>query len=139
MNKCGMLYHKIHDRVINGETFKTCLQELKAICNVNGIDTPVFILDNARIHHYSGLAETICHLGLELVSLPPYSPFLNPIENCFSVWKNFVVRGAATSEPELKNLIESRFNEVSSQSSDAFYMKMLRYVNRSAEGEIILE
>ncbi|ORD95728.1 hypothetical protein HERIO_2262 [Hepatospora eriocheir] len=63
MNKYGMLYHKIHGRALNGETFKTCLQELKAKCNDSGIDTPLFIMDNTRIHHYSGLIETICDLG----------------------------------------------------------------------------
>ncbi|ORD96733.1 hypothetical protein HERIO_1351 [Hepatospora eriocheir] len=85
MNKYNMLYHKIHDRAKSYETLKTYFQKLKAECNDGGIDTPVFILDNTRIHLYSGLVETIHDLGLELVYLSSYSPFLNLIIKCFFV------------------------------------------------------
>ena len=34
------------------EMFKTCLIDLKNACLAKGINTPMFILDNARIHHY---------------------------------------------------------------------------------------
>ena len=47
------------------------------------IDNPIFILDNARIHHYRGLQETIEELNLKIIYLRPYSPFLNPRENFF--------------------------------------------------------
>ena len=54
MNKYGLIYHKIHNTAVNGEDFKTCLIELKNQCLAAGISDPVFILDNARIHHYKG-------------------------------------------------------------------------------------
>ncbi|ORD98483.1 hypothetical protein A0H76_2415 [Hepatospora eriocheir] len=67
MNKYGMLYHKINDRVINGETYKTCLWKFEAKCNDFCISTSVFILDNAKIYYYSENSETINNVGLELV------------------------------------------------------------------------
>ena len=51
--------------------------------NSHGIDEPVVILDNARIHHYRDLVIVIEELRLKMSSLPPYGPFLNPIENVF--------------------------------------------------------
>ena len=52
MNKYRMTYQKIHDKVVTGEDFKTCLIEMKEATEAAKIDNPIFILDNARIHHY---------------------------------------------------------------------------------------
>ena len=93
INKEQPLYFKHQNKAFNGEDFIDCCRELKTICVEKGILNPVFILDNARIHHYSRVAELKNELGIELLYLPPYSPFLNPIENCFSKWKNTVLRG----------------------------------------------
>ena len=71
--------------------------------------------------------------------LPPYSPFLNPIENVFSVWKNLVISGNAENEQQLRSLISSKFEEITHDHCEAFYRKMKDYVIRLGNGEIILE
>ena len=71
--------------------------------------------------------------------LPPYSPFLNPIENVFSVWKNLVISGNAENEQQLRSLISSKFEEITHDHCEAFYRKMKGYVIRLGNGEIILE
>ncbi|ORD99133.1 hypothetical protein A0H76_1339 [Hepatospora eriocheir] len=139
MNKYGKVYHKIHDKAINGKDLKTCLFELKNACLSLEINDLVFILDNDRIHHYSGLSSMIESLNLNLQYLPAYSPFLNPIENCLLIWKNYVIRMEALNETQLKNFIDFSFNEVTLDNCDCFYRKMLRYINRSANSEVILE
>ncbi|ORD97256.1 hypothetical protein HERIO_871 [Hepatospora eriocheir] len=83
-----MIFHKVHERIVNGEDFKIFFREFKAVCTEKGIDSPVFIMDNTRIHHYRGLMEDNELSQYTLKYLPSYSPFLNPIENVFSVWKN---------------------------------------------------
>ena len=100
-----MVYHKINERAVTEEDFKKFLLEMNVIFREKGVENPTFIMDNARIHHYKGLYIYIYIYiyiymlkGLEKVSrikklyLPPYSPFLNPIENIFSVRKNLVMR-----------------------------------------------
>ena len=62
----SMIYNKVHDTAVNGENFKVCLFEIKSICTNLGISDPILILDNARIHHYKGLNETISALDLRL-------------------------------------------------------------------------
>ncbi|MEN2497738.1 MAG: hypothetical protein MHMPM18_005194 [Marteilia pararefringens] len=139
MNKYGMIDHVINDRPVNGEDFKSYLLTLKGKCNDNRINNPIFILDNARIHHYSGVKQLIETEEMEVIYLPPYSPFLNPIENGFSKWKNFVTRGGATNELEVKNLINEGFGSVSQSDCEGYFRKMTRYVARSLARETILE
>ena len=115
-------------QALNGEDFKSALTEIKDKCTLKGILNPIFIADNARIHHYSGAKELIASLQLKVVYLPPYLPFLNSIENIFSVWKNLVIRGEAKSENELKELIVSKFGEITREHCDSFYRKILGYI-----------
>ena len=110
MNKNGMIFCKTSDTPYNGETFKTALGLIKTKCSEMSIADPIFIMDNARIHHYSGLESLIQDLNLKVEYLPPYSPFLNPIENCFSKWKNFVIMGKANCESALNMLIDRGFD-----------------------------
>ena len=88
-----MIFHIVYDKAVTGEDFKQCLIELKEATVSAGIENPIYIFDNARIHHYRGLQEAIDQLRLNICYLPPYSPFLNLLENIFSVWKNFILIG----------------------------------------------
>ena len=54
-----MIFHKIYDKAVTGEDFKQCLIEQKAATVSSKIKNPIYILDNACIHHYCGLQETI--------------------------------------------------------------------------------
>jgi transposase len=53
------------------------------------------VMDNARIHKGSRVAQ-LCHrAGVKLIYLPPYCPELNPIEMCFSQVKSNLRRTQA--------------------------------------------
>ena len=54
-----MIFHKVYDKAVAGENFKQCLIELKAATVSDGIENSIYILNNARIHHYCGLQEII--------------------------------------------------------------------------------
>lgn len=139
MNKSGMIYYKINEKAFCGNDFINSMRELKEACDFKGINSPVFIMDNARIHHYNGIASDPVVGNLEIFYLPPYSPFLNPIENVFSVWKNLVIRGGAKNENELRNLISSKFEEITPSHCSSFFRKMLKYIIRCSRREEILE
>ncbi len=59
----------------------------------------VLVLDNARIHHGSGLVEMVEKAGCSLLYLPPYSPDYNPIELVWS-WLKDRVRDLAPRDDE---------------------------------------
>ena len=129
-NKYGMISYHINNAPVSGEDFKTFLIGLNGECIRRGNSNPVFILDNARIHHYRGLCNVIDELSLNLLFLPPYSPFLNIIENWFAKWKNYVLRGQARNEDELQVLINSGFNSIENSDCEGYFRKMLRCIER---------
>ena len=75
----------------------------------------VVILDNASIHHVSGVADLIENqAGAKLLFLPPYSPDLNPLEEVFSEVKGIMKKNSAlfqtTNSPRI--LLSVAFNMV---------------------------
>lgn len=139
MNKQGMIFKKVYERPVNGVDFKNSFFEIHQNCIEIGITNPIFIMDNARIHHYSEFKNDPLFQSLNVFYLPAYSPFLNPIENVFSVWKNLVKRSEAKNENELRQYIDSKFQEITLDHCNAFYRKMLSYLVKSQNREIILE
>ena len=67
--------------------------------------SPVLVMDNVRVHH----ARNLNYEGFRVLYLPAYSPFLNPIENAFSKWKNFVNRNRSECREELIAAIKNGF------------------------------
>ncbi|TBU20097.1 hypothetical protein CWI38_0133p0020 [Hamiltosporidium tvaerminnensis] len=96
MNKYGMIYHKIHERAVNDEDLELSIKEINESYN-------------ARIHHYRGLNDDEEIASYRIKYLPPYSPFLNPIEN-----------------PQLRILICEKFNEIGRTLHD-FKLLNLKY------------
>ncbi len=47
----------------------------------------VVLLDNVSFHHSNEVASFASANNIELLFVPPYSPWFNPIENCFSIVK----------------------------------------------------
>ena len=133
MNKNGMIYHKIHNAAVNRPDFQVCLNEMKIKLIEIGIENPLVILDNARIHHSRVLDWT----GFDVLYLPPYCPFLNPIENCFSKWKNAVIRSRCTTESHLKETIKNKFSVITMEDCNGYYRNMLKYLQMAANGEEI--
>ena len=74
------------------------------------------------MQEFTILMESLHHL----LNLPPYSPFLNIIENCFSKWKNFVSRTNCNSADELFIEISRGYEMISEEDCAGFYRKMLR-------------
>ena len=97
MNKEDVIYFKIHNQAVTAADLQVCVEEIKIKCNSKGINNPVLVLDNARIHH----ARNLVWDSFTVFYLSPYCLFLNSIENCFSKWKNIVVRWACTTETQL--------------------------------------
>ena len=52
----------------------------------------VVLMDNASTHMSSAVEDAIKEAGAVLIYMPPYSPFLNPIENFFYIYKAYLKR-----------------------------------------------
>ena len=56
------------------------------------------VMDNAAIHHYEPFINIAEYLRVDIIYLPPYCPFLNPVENIFAALKRAVQRYRAMLE-----------------------------------------
>jgi transposase len=88
----GIIYSHIKEGSYNGDQFLEWLDGLLHVMNPYPARHSVLILDNCRIHHVEGVEERCEERGIRLVYLPPYSPDLNPIEECFSFVKAYIRR-----------------------------------------------
>ena len=73
----------------------------------------LYIKDNGPIHTSQSITSLNELRGYRAISLPPYSPELNPIENFWSVIKNSMERNVFRETKDLK----TRISEVSESIS----------------------
>jgi transposase len=88
-------------------------------------------MDNARFHHCIEITTLLRDSGFILLYLPPYSPFLNPIENSFSKWKSHVISLNPTNENQLVEYITNTAGLFSVSDFQGFWRNMCRFISRS--------
>ena len=80
----GLLYHHAKIGPYNTQHIITFLD---ALHNIAVQDRPELLLLSGIMSVSIGLLWFTNHNQFEVVYLPPYSPFLNPIEKLFSAWR----------------------------------------------------
>ena len=78
---------------VDGDVFYRFVQSslLPHLMPFNGTNpNSVVILDNCSIHHLDDVVDLIHSVGAHVIFLPPYSPDLMPIEQCFDKVKLFL-------------------------------------------------
>jgi hypothetical protein len=82
------------------------------------------VMDNCRIHHSQFVVDAIIQRGYKPLFMPPYSPFLNPIEECWSKIKKNIRRSPLDEHDQLTHriaeawlllLLTTAFSESSTQ------------------------
>lgn len=65
----------------------------------------VVVMDNLGAHHATGIREAIEAKGASVLYMPPYSPDLNPIELCWSKFKELLRALGARTRVQLRETI----------------------------------
>lgn len=86
------------------------------------------VMDNFSSHKVAGIREAIEAIGARLVYLPPYSPDLNPIENCWSKVKEYLRSTAARSYEALDQAITEAFQAVTPKDMIGWFTHCCYYV-----------
>jgi transposase len=60
--------------------------------------------------------ETSFKIILLFLFFPPYSPFLNPIENLFNQWKNLIKRSEPQNEDQLYEAVENSSEKITPEN-----------------------
>jgi len=77
----GKLQYDIIDGSYNKEKF------LNALSKFSFVKGNVVIMDNLKIHHSKEVLDFFQSKGIDVLFIPPYSPWYNPIENVFALIK----------------------------------------------------
>lgn len=75
----------------------------------------IVFLDNCLIHKQEEIEEAIEAAGAWVIFLPPYSPDLNPIENCWSKIKTLLRSLKPRSLEELLDALTKAFSSITGQ------------------------
>ena len=98
---------------MNGDEFLEFIERdlLPTLMPFNGQNpNSIVILDNCSVHHVSGVASMITQVGALVHFLPPYSPDLNPIEECFSKVKSLLKNYETTFQDDLEAHVLAAFS-----------------------------
>ena len=95
-------------------------------------------MDNVRFHKTQEVRALIETRGHNVLYLPPYSPFLDPIEDLFNEWKGIVRRREPTNEQQLYEAIHSSSEEISSDHCRNHIKNMERYIKLSLHKVMII-
>jgi len=88
-------------------SFSEFMDEILAKLNELQFKQAIIIMDNVAFHKNVSIREKFNQENRTLMFLPPYSLFLNPIENLFSKWKLLIRQSNPTNEQHLLELIKS--------------------------------
>ncbi|KII68537.1 hypothetical protein RF11_09456 [Thelohanellus kitauei] len=104
----------------------------------NSVGPCVFILDNVTFHKCDVIKQNVLTRGHQIEYLPPYSSLLNPIENMFSEWRNFVKRSNCMNEEQLLMSLNNGVREIAELDCDGWYKNMKTFIRLSLNNEDIL-
>ena len=96
------------------------------------------VMDNAPIHTPTKVCDLVESRGYKCLYLPPYSPFLNPIEEFWSKVKAGVRRNALTADDRLSNRICESVQMVTRADCQAWIRHALSFFARCKQEDINL-
>jgi transposase len=107
MNKAVIFHYKSQTRAYNTDFFSIFIDDVLAKFESENINSALIMLDNVPFHRSAIISQKIIDAGHGIMFLPTYSPFLNPIENVFSQWKQHIRSARSMNESDLLSNIEN--------------------------------
>jgi transposase len=114
----GLSAPMIIDGAVDGEVFSAYVRDVLSPGLKEG---DIVLMDNLSAHKVSGLEEMILSRGARLEYLPPYSPDLNPIEQCWSKLKTFLRKKKARTRRALTMAIKRAFSTITEADARAWF------------------
>ncbi|KAI2646184.1 Insertion element IS630 uncharacterized 39 kDa protein [Labeo rohita] len=113
------------------------LDELNQVCRADGV-TYVIVWDNVQFHHSRMVQAWFqAHPQFLALHLPPYSPFLNPIEEFFSTWRWKVYDRHPHEQVTLLQAMDDACNDITADQCQAWIRHARRFFPRCLANENI--
>lgn len=102
----------------DGEVFRAYVEQVLVPTLSEG---DIVVLDNLGAHKVAGICEAVERKGARLIYLPPYSPDLNPIEQCWSKIKSFLRGAQARTREALEEAIQQALTTITESDARAWF------------------
>ncbi|CAG8512328.1 11995_t:CDS:10, partial [Cetraspora pellucida] len=135
INKNGVLNYIAYLGSANADTFAKFIQELIFLVPTN--KKKFLIIDNAKIHRAYIVKDIVEDSSHEIFYLPPYLPFLNPIESTFSKVKDLVAQNKIRDHETILSRIADAFDAVSEEDCLGWIRHTMTYFDRCLNQEEI--
>ena len=91
--------------------------------------------NNCTINKVVGIRDVIEKNGHNLMFLPPYSPQLNDIEECFYKWKSNVNSANLNAIAELEQAIWNGGSSITEKDCEGFFKDVRKYTVKAIRRE----
>ncbi len=102
----------------DGEVFTAYLEQVLCPTLQPG---DVLVMDNLSVHKIAGIRELIEACGAQVLYLPPYSPDLNPIEQAWSKFKQFLRSAKARTAHALDQAVTEALKTITPDNAAAWF------------------
>lgn len=132
----GPIFHLSRTGPFNTENFLNFLNSLKDMLNEE--KKYVFIMDNVAFHKTLPVQDWFKGNNLKFLYLPPYSPMLNPIEECFSKVKHHIKMAQVENHSGLLNVVKTAFESVSESDCQGWFRHMKQFFPQCLDRQPIM-
>lgn len=137
MREDSLYFFEIQDRPYNSEHYSGFLTQLFEHLTNEGMTGAYIIMDNVRFHRTQEVIAIIEAHGHNPVFLPPYSPFLDPIEELFHQWKSAIRRSVPTNEDDLYTAVHNCSERITADNCRNYIRHSESYLIRCLNKEVI--
>lgn len=100
-----------------------------------GLDSGIIVMDeNECKDDCDTMNQLIASKNFTNIFLPPFSPFLNPLETLFGEWREMLLRESPQNETELVQLIEEGRKLITHADLERYFESLHGYVMQCANG-----
>ena len=88
----------------------------------------IVVMDNLACHKTEAVRNAFEKAGQRILFLPPYSPDLNPIKECWSKFKSFLKKEAARAVEALQHATQAALDSISQQDIQGWFRHFRRNI-----------
>ncbi|KAG2208789.1 hypothetical protein INT45_010949 [Circinella minor] len=110
--------------------FLLFVREMSSVLKKVGLNNMYIVMDNAGIHKTAEVLQAVRDHGHTPLFLPPYSLFLNPIEECWAQIKREVRKTPLEKNEILATHIEEAAKIVTTKNCKGYIRHSYRYFNK---------
>ena len=137
ISKECLFFYETLDRPYNTSFFGEYIDQFLDYLDQEGKENQIIIMDNVSFHRVEEIRQKIETRGHTIEFLPPYSPFLNPIEEVFSKWKGIVKQKNCLNEDQLIKSIRKASKKINKSNCIGYFQHMKQFLRPCLEREPI--